>query len=424
MLIGQMNETQNLQGTLNAQQSIEGVISSAELIGGQIVGMRGAKGEKGDKGDRGEQGIQGIQGVQGEQGIQGIQGEKGEKGDKGDEPVITASKTGKVTTIYSDGVAIATIRDGEGGSGSGDNLTFSYQGTDKETGADYFNLDNLDTGESVTIFDPMYCDTLIGELQGDFSSLSSVATSGSYYDLINTPTIPDELADLASDSTHRTVTDTEKTTWNGKSDFSGDYNDLSNKPTIPQDKVFIAEKDVTTYAEITAALNAGKTVFAKTSNSAGTFNLYEYALDSGTSYYFYRNHSGLQVNALAVDSADTWSSGSTDLSDASNLTSGTLPVARLPVLFKTTTTTSSATSLNHNTGKTITVTAPAQSGYVLVGVVGVTTNHAFATSIGGFNVSSSTNRTINVTVTNRNDSGNFTDLTVTVVCLWARSNIY
>lgn len=45
--------------------------------------------------------------------------------------------------------------------------------------------------------------------------------------------LPTHLSDLADDSTHRTVTDTEKTTWNNKSDFSGDYNDLRNKPTIP-----------------------------------------------------------------------------------------------------------------------------------------------------------------------------------------------
>jgi hypothetical protein len=38
---------------------------------------------------------------------------------------------------------------------------------------------------------------------------------------------------LSSDSTHRTVTDAEKTTWNAKSNFSGNYNDLTNKPTIP-----------------------------------------------------------------------------------------------------------------------------------------------------------------------------------------------
>ena len=36
-------------------------------------------------------------------------------------------------------------------------------------------------------------------------------------DITNFPTIPDELADLSDDSTHRVVTDTEKSTWNGKS---------------------------------------------------------------------------------------------------------------------------------------------------------------------------------------------------------------
>lgn len=49
----------------------------------------------------------------------------------------------------------------------------------------------------------------------------------------NTTDIPDALSDLASDATHRTVTDAEKSTWNAKSNFSGNYNDLTNKPTIP-----------------------------------------------------------------------------------------------------------------------------------------------------------------------------------------------
>lgn len=35
----------------------------------------------------------------------------------------------------------------------------------------------------------------------------------------NKPTIPDELSDLTDDSTHRLVTDTEKSTWNGKQDI-------------------------------------------------------------------------------------------------------------------------------------------------------------------------------------------------------------
>ena len=49
----------------------------------------------------------------------------------------------------------------------------------------------------------------------------------------NTSDIPTTLASLSDDATHRVVTDTEKTAWNGKSNFSGNYNDLSNKPTIP-----------------------------------------------------------------------------------------------------------------------------------------------------------------------------------------------
>ena len=51
--------------------------------------------------------------------------------------------------------------------------------------------------------------------------------------LPNTTVIPTTLAGLAEDATHRVVTDTEKTAWNAKSNFSGSYNDLTNKPTIP-----------------------------------------------------------------------------------------------------------------------------------------------------------------------------------------------
>lgn len=63
------------------------------------------------------------------------------------------------------------------------------------------------------------------------NGLATVATSGSYNDLTNKPTIPDELADLADDSTHRLVTDTEKDTWNNKRLLYGvlnteDLNDL------------------------------------------------------------------------------------------------------------------------------------------------------------------------------------------------------
>lgn len=51
--------------------------------------------------------------------------------------------------------------------------------------------------------------------------------------LPDTTVIPTTLAVLTEDSNHRVVTDTEKTAWNAKSNFSGNYNDLTNKPTIP-----------------------------------------------------------------------------------------------------------------------------------------------------------------------------------------------
>ena len=51
--------------------------------------------------------------------------------------------------------------------------------------------------------------------------------------LPDTTEIPKNLSDLQDDSEHRIVTDTEKQSWDNKSDFSGNYEDLQGKPTIP-----------------------------------------------------------------------------------------------------------------------------------------------------------------------------------------------
>lgn len=51
--------------------------------------------------------------------------------------------------------------------------------------------------------------------------------------LPDTTEISKNLSDLQDDAEHRTVTDTEKQSWDNKSDFSGNYEDLQGKPIIP-----------------------------------------------------------------------------------------------------------------------------------------------------------------------------------------------
>lgn len=51
--------------------------------------------------------------------------------------------------------------------------------------------------------------------------------------LIDSITVPTKLSELSGDSTHMLVTETEKSTWDAKSNFSGKYADLEGKPTIP-----------------------------------------------------------------------------------------------------------------------------------------------------------------------------------------------
>jgi hypothetical protein len=57
-----------------------------------------------------------------------------------------------------------------------------------------------------------------GESFGGNINLHKVSKTGSYNDLTDKPVIPTTLSKLSEDTTHRTVSDTEKTTWNNKQD--------------------------------------------------------------------------------------------------------------------------------------------------------------------------------------------------------------
>ena len=74
------------------------------------------------------------------------------------------------------------------------------------------------------------------------SSLSDVALSGNYEDLSNTPSIPTNVSDLTNDSGYITNTVNNLTNYTLSSNLStvatsGSYNDLQDKPTIPTEYV-------------------------------------------------------------------------------------------------------------------------------------------------------------------------------------------
>lgn len=113
--------------------------------------------------------------------------------------------------------------------------------------------------------------------------------AGNLTDAINgkadTSDIPTALSQLSEDTTHRVVTDTEKATWNAKSNFDGNYNSLTNKPTIPtktsqltNDSGFI-NKDVnnlTNYLRLTGGNLTGYVTTTKSFtilNSSGSASL-------------------------------------------------------------------------------------------------------------------------------------------------------
>lgn len=83
-----------------------------------VDGATGPQGEKGDPGPKGLKGDTGETGPRGETGPQGPIGKTGPQGPAGNDghsPIVTATKTGTVTTLSIDGKIAATINDGATG---------------------------------------------------------------------------------------------------------------------------------------------------------------------------------------------------------------------------------------------------------------------------------------------------------------------
>lgn len=135
---------------------------------------------------------------------------------------INAGSNVTITPLSSPDKGIQISAAGGGGGSTGDMLMSDYDslGTVKTAGGIPAYVTTAISGKAdSSSLATVATSGQYGDLTGT-PTLATVATSGSYNDLLNPPTIPDELKDLTDDSTHRLVTDTDKTAWNGKSTVS------------------------------------------------------------------------------------------------------------------------------------------------------------------------------------------------------------
>lgn len=177
-----------------------------------------------------------------------VKGEDGERGEDGFSPVITTSKTGKVTTITitdATGTQTATILDGADGQGVGDMLKSVYDTNDSGVVDNAEKVNNhtvaTDVPANAVFTDTVYDDTAIqtaiankvdketgkGLSTNDYTiaektKLAGIETGAE----VNVQSDWNE-ADSSSDAyiQNKPTLATIAT--------SGDYDDLSNKPTIP-----------------------------------------------------------------------------------------------------------------------------------------------------------------------------------------------
>ena len=206
------------------------------------TGSAGPQGEPGPQGERGEQGPRGEQGIQGIQGPQGIQGEAGPKGDTGSqgpkgeqgEPFTikkTYSSVAEMNADFdnmelNDYVMIASSVQIE------DNAKLYVRGEEEwifitdfsgATGIQGPKGDKGDTGEKGETGERgpqgIQGEQGIQGPKGDTGEDGYTPVKGVDYFTpqdIASLNIPTTLAELSDDSTHRLVTDTDKTTWGGK----------------------------------------------------------------------------------------------------------------------------------------------------------------------------------------------------------------
>ena len=267
---------------VNANNQIVFTMSDGtEIISGKIPTVKGDKGDpftyddftqeqldalKGADGYTPQKGIDYFDGGKGEPGYTPVKGVDYFDGIDGMSPTVTVTKEGKIATITCtdiNGTTIATISDGadgQGGSGSGEeNVIESISVNGTPISVD----ENKNVDITVPSIDGLATETYVDNKVADYTKtvdLADVATSGSYNDLADKPTIPEVYDDTALSNRVKTIEDdyakssdipslsgyaTE--TWVNEQGFLTQHQDLSNyatKDEIPDVSGYITEEQL------------------------------------------------------------------------------------------------------------------------------------------------------------------------------------
>lgn len=244
-----------------------------------LPGKDGRDGTNGRDGVDGKDGMPGADGKDGEDGAPGKDGSPGRDGADGKDGT-NGKDAAQIVNMVVDGnyhliitldngiVFDAGYVRGAAGAGAGDMLSSEYdpQSAVRLAGgitqyvaknAPAPDLDGYAKTEDIP--------TKTSELTNDSGFLTQHQSLAGY---AKTEDIPTALSELSSDATHRTVTDAEITTWNGKSNFSGNYGDLSGIPSS-----FTPSSHNHAASEVTSGTFAAARIpsLAASKISAGTF---------------------------------------------------------------------------------------------------------------------------------------------------------
>lgn len=244
-----------------------------------LPGRDGRDGTNGRDGVDGKDGMPGADGKDGEDGAPGKDGTPGRDGADGKDGT-NGKDAAQIVNMVVDGnyhliitldngiVFDAGYVRGAAGAGAGDMLSSEYdpQSAVRLAGgipqyvaknAPAPDLDGYAKTEDIP--------TKTSDLANDSGFLTQHQSLEGY---AKTTEIPKKLSDLEADASHRTVTDTEITTWNGKSNFSGNYGDLSGIPSS-----FTPASHNHAASEVTSGTFAAARIpsLAASKISAGTF---------------------------------------------------------------------------------------------------------------------------------------------------------